>query len=335
MSKKLLIAAAVVLVAGTAWLAKLRNDHPSLADWSEHVLPAATGAQDGAVTVRYYGVSTLVFSDGDETVIVDGFLTRPGGLLRVMLGADVEPDEAKIARVLREDGIERAAAVACVHSHYDHSMDAPVVAARTGAVLLGSRSTANVGRGWGLPDDRIVTVKDGDSHSFGKFDVTFVRSQHVPLPFGQSTIGAEILSPLVPPTGAMTYLEGGSYSILIEHPSGAALVHGSAGWKDGALQAYEADTVFLGIAGLSGQDEDYRQTYLDEVVGLSGAGRVIPIHFDDFTLELREPGGEQPAMPMLADDIPATLDFVYADASARGLDFALLPHRDEVVIFER
>ena len=73
MSRKLLIAAAVVLVAGTAWLAKLRNDHPSLADWSEHVIPVITGATDGAVTVRYYGVSTLVFSDGEETVIVDGF----------------------------------------------------------------------------------------------------------------------------------------------------------------------------------------------------------------------------------------------------------------------
>jgi L-ascorbate metabolism protein UlaG (beta-lactamase superfamily) len=335
MRRKLLIAAAIVLVAAAAWLAKLRNDHPSLDAWNEHVLPAAADVEDGAVTVRYYGVSTLVFSDGDETVIIDGFLTRPGGLLRVMLGADVEPDEDKIRRILLEDGIGRAAVVACVHSHYDHSMDAPVVAARTGAVLMGSRSTANVGRGWGLPDDRILIAKDGDTHSFGEFKVTFVRSQHVPLPFGQSTIGEEILSPLVPPTGAMTYLEGGSYSILVEHPLGTALVHGSAGWKDGALDGYRADTVFLGIAGLSGQDETYRNTYLEQVLGASAAHRVIPIHFDDFTLELGDPGSEQPAMPMLADDIPATLDFVFADAAARGLDFALLPLREKVVIFER
>jgi hypothetical protein len=39
-------------------------------------------------------------------------------------------------------------------------MDAPEVAKRTGAMLLGSESTANIGRGWGLPEEQIRVVSD-------------------------------------------------------------------------------------------------------------------------------------------------------------------------------
>ena len=331
--RKLLIAASVLAVVGAAWLGMRRYDHPSLAAWDTYVLPATSSDTGRSVKVRYYGVSTLIFSDGDNVVIVDGFLTRPGGLLRVLLGADVEPDESKIERVLHEDRITHADVVVCVHSHYDHSMDAPVVAAKTGAVLLGSLSTANVGRGWGLPDDRITIAEPGVANRFGKFSVTLIRSRHVPLPFGfaQDTIGQEIESPLVPPAAAMSYLEGGSYSVLIEHPLGTALVQGSAGWEEGALADYEADVVFLGIGGLAGQGPSYQQTYLDQVVGASGVSRVIPIHYDDFTYDL---DNEMVALPRLVDDIPTALETVFTDAQSRDLEFALLPIRKDVVIFE-
>jgi L-ascorbate metabolism protein UlaG (beta-lactamase superfamily) len=323
---------AVLVVVGAAWVGMLRYDHPSLAAWEPHVLPEASPEMRESVKVRYYGVSTLMFSDGDNVIIIDGFLTRPGGLLRLALGGEIEPDEEKIRNILLEDRVARADVVVCVHSHYDHSMDAPSVAARTGALLLGSSSTANVGRGWGLPEDQIEVAEPGVPKRFGKFEVTLIRSRHVPLPFAQDTIGRDIETPLVPPAAADEYLEGGSYSVLIEHPFGTALVQGSAGWEQDALADYEVDTVFLGIAGLAGQDAQYQKTYLDQVVGACNARRVIPIHYDDFTLEL---GGEMIAMPRLADDIPATLDAVYADTETRSIGFGLLPLRKDVVIFEK
>ena len=44
------------------------------------------------------------------------------------------------------------------HTHIDHVMDSALVADRTGAQLVGGESAANVGRGYGLPEDRLVVA---------------------------------------------------------------------------------------------------------------------------------------------------------------------------------
>ena len=59
-------------------------------------------------------------------------------------------------------GASEVAAVVPVHTHFDHAMDSAVVAQRTGATRVGGESTANVGRGGGLPADRIRVVGDGE-----------------------------------------------------------------------------------------------------------------------------------------------------------------------------
>ena len=75
-----------------------------------------------------------------------------------------------------------AAAVFPLHSHYDHAMGAPEVAKRTGALLLGSESTANIGRGWGLPETQIRVVTDREPIVLGKFTVTPIESRHFQFP---------------------------------------------------------------------------------------------------------------------------------------------------------
>jgi L-ascorbate metabolism protein UlaG (beta-lactamase superfamily) len=41
-------------------------------------------------------------------------------------------------------GVTRLAAIMPAHSHHDHAMDTVVVAARTGVVIIGSESTADI-----------------------------------------------------------------------------------------------------------------------------------------------------------------------------------------------
>ena len=74
-----------------------------------------------------------------------------------------EPDE----RSLKRAGVTSLAAVIPVHSHYDHALDSPIVAQATGAVLVGSSSSANIAKGEGLPDARIRLVNLGDTVTFG------------------------------------------------------------------------------------------------------------------------------------------------------------------------
>lgn len=272
------VAMLALLAAGAlAWYPF--RDRPGL-DTYGHVYEAP--AAPGALTAAWFGTSAVLLSDGTHAVFVDPFFTRPPGLLNLLRNAAIAPDEARIAAWLRRAGVMRLDAVLVSHSHYDHAMDAGVVARLTGAPLLGSASTANVGRGAGLPETQLRAVASGERIALGPFTVTFVESRHAGATGGRPT--GDIEAPLTPPARVLDYRQGGTFSILIEHPQGTVLHHGSAGFVPGVLKLRRADVVFLGIAVLPDLD-----TYLAEVVDAVGARRVVPVHWDDFTRPLEQP----------------------------------------------
>lgn len=313
--RRIALAVVALLVAAGGWVWWRLGDRPDLAAYDRFRLTAAP-ASGPQVRVTFLGVSTLLIDDGATALLVDGFFTRPAKM--ATLFGRIAPDPRIIDQALTRWRLDRIAAVIVVHSHYDHAMDAPEVARRTGALLVGSESTANIGRGWGLPAERIRVATPGAPMAFGAFRATLIPSRH--FPHGMAM--GEITAPLVPPVRADAYREGGSYSLLIEHPLGTLLVQGSAGWLDGALAGRRADVVLLGIGGMGARDETYRDTYYREVVDAVGAGCVVPVHWDDFTLPLDEP---LRPMPRLLDDVAASLAFLARRTAERGIGFGLLP----------
>src|ERR1700704_4717239 len=113
---------------------------PSLEPYREYLLDGVRPAHASGVLVTFLGVSTLLIQDGTTALMTDGFFTRPG-LFHIMR-SNIQPDAALIAQSLRRLGVTSLAAVVTVHSHYDHAFDSPVVAQHTGAMLVGSESTA-------------------------------------------------------------------------------------------------------------------------------------------------------------------------------------------------
>ena len=318
--KRILTLLAIFLVVAVGRFAYKLTDRPSLAAYDGLRLEAAAPAA-GALRVTFLGVATLLFEDGDTSILVDGFFSRPGPLR--VLAARISPDRAAIERNLERAGIKKLAAVFTVHSHYDHAMDSPIVAERTGALLVGSESTANIARGAGLAEDSIRVVKDGDHLTFGRFAVTVLKTNH--FPHGMAM--GEITAPLVPPVRATDYLEGGSYSLLIEHDERTLLVQGSAGFLEGKLRDKRAEVVFLGVLGLGSRDDAYREGYWREVVEAVGAKRVIPIHWDDFTLSLDRP---LEAAPSIMDDMSLTMRFLSERAKASNVDLRFAPEWQRV-----
>ncbi|MET1133562.1 MAG: MBL fold metallo-hydrolase, partial [Aeromicrobium sp.] len=218
-------------------------------------------AAPGAPSVTFGGVSTLAFDDGASALLVDGFFSRPP-LLRVGLGR-IAPDTERIDDGLHRLGLlgpgaSRVEAVVPVHSHFDHVMDSPEVARRTGAVLAGGESTLNVGRGAGLPGDRSRLLTPGTPIAFGPWTVTAVPSAHCPPDRYPGTID----EPLRTPTRAGAYRCGEAWSLLVEHAAtGPTLVQGSAGFVPGALDGLRADVAYLGIGQLGLLGTEYIAQY--------------------------------------------------------------------------
>jgi L-ascorbate metabolism protein UlaG (beta-lactamase superfamily) len=315
----------VVVFSGMlAWAVYALNHRPILDAYDALWLPPADGAT-GQVRITSLGVSTLLIDDGESAFMVDGFFSRPG--LFKVAATRLSPDHGRIAAGLKRVGVEQLMAVLVVHSHYDHVMDAPEVARRTGALLVGSTSTANVGRGAGLPEDRIVAVEGDAAMRFGKFVVTMVKSRH--FPHGKAM--GEISEPLEVPARAMAYQEGGSYSIHVAHESGSLLIQGSAGYIEGALANMPADVALLGIGLLGSKDQQYMHSYWHETVQAVGARRVIPIHWDDFFKPLEE---RPRPFAYLLDDFDASMQFILNRAAKEKVDVRLAPAWQSIDPFE-
>lgn len=316
--KTVLILLALALLGAAAWLIYQFNHPPELSPYATLAMPpaAAPASPADGLRVTFLGVATLLLDDGDTAILTDGFFTRPGR--RTVLTGRVAPDPALIRQTLRRAGVKRLAAVIVGHSHYDHALDAPEVARQTGAALVGSESTANVGRGWGLPEPQIRVVHGGDQLDFGRFHVQLIKSRHAPTGF----TGGEISKPLVPPARATDYKEGDSYSILVQHGQRSLLVQTSAGFVEGALQGRHADVVFLGVGTLGMQPVPFRQAYWQQVVQTLGARRVFPIHWDDFTRPLTQ---DLAALPYPFDDFPTSMEFLLDSGKRDKVDIRMAP----------
>lgn len=120
------------------------------------------------------GVATLLIDDGSSALMTDGYFSRPG-LAKIAAGR-VAPSPARVDGCLARAKVSRLAAVIPVHTHIDHVLDSALVADRTGAQLIGGQSAANVGRGYGLPENRIVVAVDGQPIRLGDYEITLVNS---------------------------------------------------------------------------------------------------------------------------------------------------------------
>ncbi|WP_461070913.1 MBL fold metallo-hydrolase [Streptomyces pseudoechinosporeus] len=272
-----------------------------------------TAGQDGLVA-HFLGTSSVLLSDGETSVLSDGFVTRPG-MLRVATGK-IGPDRSLVRSAIARLRVEDLAAVVCAHSHYDHALDAPVWTLETGAELVGSHSTANIGRGLGVPESSLRVVADEPTVSYGRFDLTFLNSVHSP---GDRCPGT-VDEPLIPPARAGAWKTGTAYSVLIAHPAGRILLHASANFRPGALRGRHADVIYLGIGSLGRQSPEFLDTYWDEVVVATGARRVILVHWDDFFVGLHRP---LRPMPYFLDDIDATMRRLLPLARRDGVDVVL------------
>ncbi|CAN5539640.1 MBL fold metallo-hydrolase [soil metagenome] len=275
---------------------------PGRPDLSAHRgrFTVAPAADETPLSVTWLGVATLLIDDGASALMTDGFFSRPS--LAAVALRKVAPSEARVDGCLARAGVGRLEAVIPVHTHFDHALDSAVVAQRTGARLIGGTSAANIARGGGLAEDRIVVATSGTPITVGAYDVTLIESDHCP----PDRFPGVITEPVVNPAKLSAYRCGEAWSVLIRHrpTERTLLVQGSAGYVPGSLVGRRAEVVYLGLGQLGLQPRDYLVEYWTETVRAVGASNVVGIHWDDFFRPLSEP---LRALPFATDDLDASL----------------------------
>jgi L-ascorbate metabolism protein UlaG (beta-lactamase superfamily) len=273
--------------------------------------PAGTGLR-----AHFLGTSSVLLTDENSSILCDGFVSRPG-MLSLQFGK-INPNRQLVCDAIDRLGVRSSlAAVFCAHSHYDHAMDAPIWVNETGADLIGSESTANVGRGLNVAESALKVVTNGQTLSYNDFELTFIHSVHSP---GDLYPGV-VTEPLVPPAPTRAWKSATCYSVLINHPQGRILIHASANFIPGALAGYRADVIYFGVGLLGQQSDEFVNTYWNEVVVATGARRIILVHWDDFFRTLDQPFRP---LPYLVDDFDATMNRLIPLAERAGVE-VLLP----------
>ena len=134
----------------------------------------------GAVRVRltHLGAAGWEITDGQRVILMDPYLSRlryrarfglldtpelPGDSRRVFGPADdlVSDTTAVDARIKRADFILIS------HSHFNHTLDMPYIARKTGATVIGTESTTSLARAGGVPEPQLLTVRGGEDYEFG------------------------------------------------------------------------------------------------------------------------------------------------------------------------
>lgn len=265
---------------------------------SSAVLPSYI-ANDQKLVVRYFGVSTLLFDNGSNAIMIDGFLSRNKAgkpFIRKMTS-----NEQLIIKTLERAEISPGSldGIFVAHSHYDHALDSSFVADYLDANLYGSMHAL------ALEDyKQEVIIEPGFKYDFNGLNVTAFETSHGAKPWYLR--GFEL--GLLLSTGGWKYCSHGSvYNFVVEYDGIRVLVVPSAGISNLGNHYGQINVVFLGVGLLSRlkeKGENSIEQYWDEHVRATGAKLVIPIHWDNFNISLEVP---LEAPPKLIDDIEATI----------------------------
>ena len=264
------------LGAGARYLATARRQHASdlltaqqLA-WRESTLPAG-------LDVQWVGTAGFRFAYQGTVIWIDPYVTRLslGDLIRRRV---VPSSRDAIAR-----WIDRADAILVGHTHFDHALDVPAIAARDRCPVYGSTSLQHLMGLHGLAELAHV-VEPHARYEVGPFTFHFVPSVHSKLQLGlRVNYGGELTCDHLDEMTPQAYRCGQVWGVCIE-VAGMRFYHqGSADLIDDEIRDRGVDVFLCGIAG-----RRFTRNYVERIVARLDPHVIVPTHFDNFFTPLGE-----------------------------------------------
>lgn len=161
---------AAVVIASTVW-STTSAQAPATGLASEPacqtLVPTGTGGpaprDASTLVIRWFGASNHEFAYRNTVVLMNAYYDRAS--------------QTRSIGVERND-FKRVEAIFVGHGHADHMADAPYVAQRTGARLIGGPPTIEHALKLGLPAHQAVTVRGGEVQKFDGFTVQAILAIH-------------------------------------------------------------------------------------------------------------------------------------------------------------
>ncbi|MET8230274.1 MBL fold metallo-hydrolase [Micromonospora sp. NPDC005298] len=264
--------------------------------------PAPTTRRTGAVSFRWWGTAGWRVDNGDRTVLVDPYLSRIDtglftGAFRTTTPLTVRPD-------VIDPRVDRATTVLVTHTHWDHFMDVPYIAKRTGARVFGTLTAYHLGLAYGVPSTQLSPVKGGEVLDFGDHTVEVVGSLHSRNPsYSLAFPGVRVTPPPQPATIA-DLPEGDTLGYLLRVERGPSV------YFTGASDVAERNLTGLApdVAMVAMQNATTTGDYLPRLLaGLDYPKVVVPVHYDNFETALKNPPPVAPTDRTRLDDMIAAV----------------------------
>lgn len=256
-----------------------------------HDLSAGRPAAD-RLRLTHYGAAAWSITDGKTRILVDPFFSRiryadkgfgtstppvaPGDTRPIFGPNDtLTPDELTLRLI--DEHVPHADYILTSHSHFNHCMDMPYIAKKTGATVLGTESTANIARAHGVPESQVITVKGGEDFEFGSFSVKVIPSLHSALSskhyFDSGVVPRDVRAPM----RLVEYVEGNTLSYFIRLGTHRLIVFCSMNYIERELVGLVPTAALIPAAKARLEIHDYTGRLL-RALGLPQV--VIATHWD-------------------------------------------------------
>lgn len=257
-------------------------------------------------TLDWLGTATFRLRVGALTLFLDAYMDRIEGAPPVGLSAK---------------DVTEADYVLVGHSHFDHIAGAEIIAANTGAKIIGSHESMRVMREKGVPDSQLLPSQGGERHRLADgvtvrvfpsihsctwilTDVSSGEREHghtgltqeeraacpglvqriTQLATDGSDAGKAIMQHVLGSAGSTS--DGGALVYLVETPDMRIFFQDSSGCWTGVLREIEADVALLAAAGRANVDGEPIQGSMADFIAMEaellGAKKVVLGHHDNW-----------------------------------------------------
>ena len=250
-----------------------------------------------AVEITFLGNAGWQIDDGKTVILVDPYLTefRKDRAETQQITPDdpiAIPDTASI-----DAHIRKADFILITHGHYDHMIDAPYIAKRTGAVIICHESAANIARAYGIGEDltprsdiepdsikkqKLIVIRGGEDFQFARFSLAVIPSLHTALfdkRYNNGFWAGSTRPGLAAPLHESDYAEGGTLIYLLRIAGHQIFIMGSMNYIQREVAGLRPDIAIIGAGPSRNEVYDYAGRLMR---ALGNPPLVLPSHWDDY-----------------------------------------------------